>query len=249
MEIKETYAELAVEFKKTRSDKAYTKLYHKMYPNLRNYIFNIVKDLEVADDLLSETMSKVYTKIDQYDPERGQISTWTYRIAYNEALHWIRARNKKVSLSYYADKGYEISNTKMDIGMNPISSLSYEMDEIKTKEEYLEEDDKLEFKYQAALEEIHNLKPMYREIIYDRLVNEMSYRDIEMKHNSPFMKQYRQLINDFNIAKRKNLDTRVIQSKIKEFKKHHIISEQTIKNRLNRGKQLIYEKLNVQIDI
>ena len=62
-----TYKELAIEFKKTRSERIYNELYKKMRPGLWSYVNNIVRDPAVADDIVSTTLTNVYLKIDQYD--------------------------------------------------------------------------------------------------------------------------------------------------------------------------------------
>ena len=82
---KKTYKELALEFKKTRNEKVYNELYAKMRPGLWSYVNKIVKDPAVADDIVSTTLTTVYLKIDQYN-EAYQITTWAYRIAYNECI-------------------------------------------------------------------------------------------------------------------------------------------------------------------
>ena len=93
--IKKTYKELAIEFKKTKDEKVYNQLYSKMRPGLWSYVNNIVKDPSVADDIVSTTLTTVYLKIEQYN-EDYQITTWAYRIAYNECIGWIRYRNRNV---------------------------------------------------------------------------------------------------------------------------------------------------------
>ena len=62
-----TYNSLAREYKRTKSEVAFAKLYHKMRPSLRNFIKNIVKDYDVTEDLLARTFQKIYEKIDTYD--------------------------------------------------------------------------------------------------------------------------------------------------------------------------------------
>ena len=101
--IKKTYKELAIEFKKTKDEKVYNELYAKMRPGLWSYVNNIVKDPHVADDIVSTTLTTVYLKIEQYN-EDYQITTWAYRIAYNECIGWIRYRNRKVSMNIFTDK-------------------------------------------------------------------------------------------------------------------------------------------------
>jgi len=109
-----TYKELAIEFKKTRSERVYNELYKKMRPGLWSYVNNIVKDPTIADDITSTTLTTVYLKIDQYD-ESYQITTWAYRIAYNECIGWIRFRNKKVSMNVFTDAGVEPPSKDLQI--------------------------------------------------------------------------------------------------------------------------------------
>ena len=77
-----------------------------MRPGLWSYVNKIVKDSAVADDIVSTTLTTVYLKIDQYN-EAYQITTWAYRIAYNECIGWIRYRNRKVSMNAFTDKGID----------------------------------------------------------------------------------------------------------------------------------------------
>jgi DNA-directed RNA polymerase specialized sigma24 family protein len=57
--------------------------------------------------------------------------------------------------------------------------------ETKTESDWYEEDDYLQARYELALANIESLKPMYKEIIEDRLLNNMKYEDIAAKHNLP----------------------------------------------------------------
>ena len=57
--------------------------------------------------------------------------------------------------------------------------------EYKSEEDYLEEDNELMNRYESALRGIENLKPMYKGILEDRLLNNMKYEDIAKKHDLP----------------------------------------------------------------
>jgi DNA-directed RNA polymerase specialized sigma24 family protein len=54
--------------------------------------------------------------------------------------------------------------------------------EQKTENDYIEEDEELMQKYESALKAIVDLKPMYKEIMEDRLLKGMKYEDISAKH-------------------------------------------------------------------
>jgi len=166
---KKTYKELALEFKKTRSEKTYNELYYKMRPGLWSYVNNIVKDPAVADDIVSTTLTTVYLKIDQYN-EDYQITTWAYRIAYNECIGWIRFRNKKVSMNVFTDAGVEPpmndSFTTTD-GFLP-----------KTESDWEEEESILDEQVRLTHEAINALPPMYKRYMVERHLNHKSYSDI-----------------------------------------------------------------------
>ena len=175
-----SYRELSENFVKSRSERDYNALYMRVKPGLRNYIANVVKDSEATDDILTNTLTKMWTKIDQYDPSY-QITTWLYRIAFNECLGWIRQRNSKYSIDTMKDYGIEISDQYANTSARELLIEA----ELKTESDWLEEDNDLQNRYELALTSINNLKPMYKEIIEDRLINQMKYEDIAAKYNLP----------------------------------------------------------------
>lgn len=162
-----TYKELAIEFKKTKSEKVYNELYRKMRPGLWSYVNNIVKDPIVADDIVSTTLTTVYLKIDQYD-ESYQITTWAYRIAYNECIGWIRFRNKSVSMNVFTDAGVE--PPRKDSDDNDFG--------LKSDEEFWEEENTLTEQVRLTQEAINALPPMYKRYMVERFLNNKSYNDI-----------------------------------------------------------------------
>ena len=177
---KVSYRELAENCIKTRSEKDYKVLYDKIKPGLENYVFNVVKDNEAKDDIVTNTLTKLWTKADQYDPQY-QITTWLYRIAFNECLGYIRQRNKKRSIDALRDSGIEVSRY---YARTSAKDLLVEM-EYKSEEDFYEEDNELMNRYEQALKGIENLKPMYKGILEDRLLNNMKYEDIADKYNLP----------------------------------------------------------------
>lgn len=177
---KKSYRELAENFTTSRSEKDYKVLYEKIKPGLENYVFNVVKDNEAKDDIVTNTLTKMWTKIDQYDPQY-QITTWLYRIAFNECLGWIRQRNKKRSIDALQDSGIEVSRY---YARTSAKDLLVEM-EYKSEQDWIDEDDELMNRYEQALKGIETLKPMYKGILEDRLLNNMKYEDIAKKYDLP----------------------------------------------------------------
>ena len=175
-----SYRQLAENFVKTKSPKDYKLLHDRVRPGLENYVFNIVKDNEAKNDIVTDTLTRLWTKIDQYDPQY-QITTWLYRIAFNESLGWIRQRNKKRSIDALRDSGIEVSRY---YARTSAKDLLVEA-EFKSEQDWLDEDNEMMSRYEAALIEITKLKPIYREILEDRLLNNMKYQDIADKYNLP----------------------------------------------------------------
>ena len=63
------YRELTEDFIQTKSEKSFTTLYNRIKPGLTAYVYKIVKDSEIAEDIAVNTLTKMWTKIDQYDPK------------------------------------------------------------------------------------------------------------------------------------------------------------------------------------
>ena len=177
---KTTYRELAENFIASKSERDYKALYDRIKPGLENYVFNVVKDNDAKDDIVTNTLTKLWTKIDQYDPQY-QVTTWLYRIAFNECLGWIRQRNKKRSMDALRDSGIEVSRY---YARTSAKDLLVEM-EHKSEQDFIDEDNYVMDRYESALKGIENLKPMYKEILEDRLLNNMKYEDIAKKHDLP----------------------------------------------------------------
>ena len=174
-----TYRELTENFISTKSEKDFTTLYYRVKPGLTNYVKKVVKDSDVAEDIAVNTLTKMWTKIDQYDP-KYQITTWLYRIAFNEALGYIAKRNKKTSLDQLSEFGVEVNNSNSTNITLGDALGDYEM---MTEQDFLDEDDLLMERYGNALEAMNGLKGMYRDIIVDRLINHMKYDDIATKYD------------------------------------------------------------------
>lgn len=175
MQKNKTYNEMTREYLTTKSDAAFTALYERIKPGLTSHINKVVKDWDIAEDLAVNTLTKMYTKIDQYNPEY-QITTWLYKIGFNAALGYLNERNKTQSLTALKDFGIEVNNSgSTNHDMDVEEDLSYD--------DMMEEDNILQMKYDLTVEAIHNLKPMYKDLLVDRMLNGIKYKDLAVKHN------------------------------------------------------------------
>jgi len=176
-----SYREMTENFLETRSDADFTALFYRIKPGLTNYVNKIVKDRDMAEDIAINTLTKMWTKIDQFNPEY-QITTWLYRIAFNDALAHINQRKKKSSLDSLSEFGVELNEGgEINLGM----AGAFEDYEMKTEQDFLDEDDLMMETYEKTLKAIDGLKDLYRDILVDRLINNMKYEAISEKHGLP----------------------------------------------------------------
>ena len=104
-------------------------------------------------------------------------------IAFNECLGYIRERNRKYSLDTMQEFGLDVEESSGRITSN-ISELMEDY-EMKTEADYLAEDAAIDQAYEATLIAMDKLKPIYKNILVDRIVNEMKYEDLADKYNLP----------------------------------------------------------------
>jgi RNA polymerase sigma-70 factor (ECF subfamily) len=101
-------AELLNLFKEPASrEKAFTELVKKYQERLYWHIRRLVIVHDDADDVLQNTLLKVWHGLDQFKGQ-SQLFTWMYRIATNEALSFLEQRKRKSTEAL--DDSEELSN-------------------------------------------------------------------------------------------------------------------------------------------
>lgn len=75
-----------------RDQSALEVLYASYSASLFGIISKIIKQQEVAEDVLQETFIKIWTNIDHYDASKGRLFTWMARLARNKAIDYLRTR-------------------------------------------------------------------------------------------------------------------------------------------------------------
>lgn len=134
--------------------KAFRVLLEAYDKRVYGFIYNIIRDFYISQDLTQETFIKVYKNIHKYDKTK-EFSTWIYTIAKNECFKYLR-KVKKVNL-------VEIND---NILINIFNKL--------TPEVLLEkkEDNKVMLKI------IDELPKKYREVIILKYFKDLSYKEI-----------------------------------------------------------------------
>ena len=68
-------------------------------------VARLVPGVENAEEVYQDVFIKVFAYIGEYDAERSALKTWISRIAYNEAISYLRRKSQPVV--YYEDRNGE----------------------------------------------------------------------------------------------------------------------------------------------
>jgi len=157
-QIRYTDEELIARFQKG-DEQAYTELVIRYRDKLMTFVFRFVNDMEQAEDIIQDTMLKLYTH-KHYYRNIAKFSTWIYTIAGNLAKTELRKKKTRkvtnISQMGPEDRDYELP------------SVAPETDEV-VQSEYIEK------KIQAA---IQNLPLHFRTVTILRDIQELSYEEI-----------------------------------------------------------------------
>lgn len=77
----------------------YNEIVERYEKKLFSYIYRLVGNKEEAEDILQNVFVKAYRNIKSFDMGR-KFSSWIYRIAHNEAINFLKRRNKRKFISW-----------------------------------------------------------------------------------------------------------------------------------------------------
>ena len=146
---------------KERTGKDFSFFYNKYYPKLIYYTSKMCNDQQKAEDISTDSFLIAFEKIDKYEKEKSQFSTWLFTIAKNLMLQDIKNSKKTMSLDIEID---EEGTTMKDFIQEEES------------EEYLHE--LTNKKADIMKRQIATLKEPYRKVIEMREIKKMQYKDI-----------------------------------------------------------------------
>ena len=141
------------------NENAYIELVNRYKDKLINFIFNYLGDIESSEDVVQETMIKLYQK-KHYYKEIAKFSTWLYTIAKNLAYTELRKRKQRKTtlLSQFSkdDKMYDLPSNDNEVGQ-----------EIQT-----------EIVSKIIREAVNQLSEKFKTVITLRDIQQLSYEDI-----------------------------------------------------------------------
>ena len=140
-------------------ERAYVELVNRYKDKLLNFVFQFLGDIEQAEDVVQDTMLRLYEK-KHYYKEIAKFSTWIYTIARNLANTELRKRKRRkttyLSQMSKEERQFEIPAVQDDVDQ----SLHNEF---------------INDRIQSA---INNLPEHFKLVIILRDIQELSYDDI-----------------------------------------------------------------------
>jgi RNA polymerase sigma-70 factor (ECF subfamily) len=150
---------------KQRTGKDFTFFYQKYYPKLLYYTSRMCQsaklDLAKAEDISTDSFLIAFEKIDKYEKEKSQFSTWLFTIAKNLMLQEIKNEQKTISMDVEVD---EEGTTMKDF--------------IQEEESEVHLQNLTQTKAEIMLKKISELKDPYKQVIEMREIKKMAYKDI-----------------------------------------------------------------------
>jgi len=155
-----SFSEQEILFKE-RTGGDFTFFYKKYYPKLIYYTSKMCGDQQKAEDVTTESFLTAFEKIDKYEKDKAQFSTWLFTIARNILLQDIKSSKKIVSIDVEIDEeGTTLKEfIKEDLSDNNSQNITDQKAEIIKRH-------------------IQNLKEPYKKVIEMREIKKMAYKEI-----------------------------------------------------------------------
>jgi RNA polymerase sigma-70 factor (ECF subfamily) len=153
--------ELVRLFRRENDQNAFGELLSRHQNKIYSYIYSMVTNQEVANDIFQDTFTKVITKMDDTYNEQGKWIAWVMRIAHNATIDHIRKQKRFVDVNSQDDADYDFYDRIEDTD-TPDAQDTMEFDEAKT----------------SLMKHIDSLPKEQREVVMLRHYYEMSFKEI-----------------------------------------------------------------------
>lgn len=93
---------------KNKDEKAFQSLYYMYKDSIHGVIYNIVRDIDIAEEVMQDVFIKAWHKADTYSSSKGRFFTWILNIARNAAIDKTRSKSfknskKNLKAEYFVD--------------------------------------------------------------------------------------------------------------------------------------------------
>lgn len=153
--------ELVRVYRRNGDERAFKSLLERHQSKIYSYIYSMVNNADVANDIFQDTFTKVVTKLDDTYDEQGKWIAWVMRIAHNATIDHIRKQRRFVDVNANSDSDYDFYDRLPDEG-EPSSHDRVEMAEDKA----------------SLMRHIAELPVEQREVVMLRHYYELSFKEI-----------------------------------------------------------------------
>jgi RNA polymerase sigma-70 factor, ECF subfamily len=153
--------ELVRVYRRKGDERAFRILLERHQSKIYSYIYSMVNNADVANDIFQDTFTKVVTKLDDTYDEQGKWIAWVMRIAHNATIDHIRKQRRYVDVNANSDSDYDFYDRLPDEG-EPGSHERVEMAEDKA----------------SLMRHIAKLPVEQREVVMLRHYYELSFKEI-----------------------------------------------------------------------
>ena len=148
-------------YRREGSEKAFRELLNRHQSKIYSYIYSMVGNQEVANDIFQETFTKVITKMDETYNEQGKWIAWVMRIAHNATIDYLRKKKRFVDVNSNDDPDYDFYERLPDEELED-AQLTIEKGEATG----------------SLMKHINELPKEQREVVMLRHYYEMSFKEI-----------------------------------------------------------------------
>ncbi len=153
--------ELVRMYRRNGDQHAFKLLLERHQSKIYSYIYSMVNNADVANDIFQDTFTKVITKLDDTYDEQGKWIAWVMRIAHNATIDYIRKQRRFIDVNANTESDYDFYDRLPDEGQLS-SQEQVELKEDKT----------------ALMKHIAQLPAEQREVVMLRHYYELSFKEI-----------------------------------------------------------------------
>lgn len=153
--------ELVRIYRRNGDEYAFKLLLERHQSKIYSYIYSMVNNADVANDIFQDTFTKVITKLDDTYDEQGKWIAWVMRIAHNATIDYIRKQRRFIDVNANTESDYDFYDRLPDEG------------QLSSQEQVELNEDK-----EALMKHIAQLPPEQREVVMLRHYYELSFKEI-----------------------------------------------------------------------
>lgn len=102
------------------NEAAFSELYDKFSPALYGIIKKIIRDDEIAQDILQDCFVTIWKKAQTFNEEKGSFFTWMLNICRNRSIDVLRKQNRESDHLHVMKETEELSTSQASMNINTI---------------------------------------------------------------------------------------------------------------------------------